>query len=218
MSQMKKLMLGCLGVTLLVGIVGGVLGYVYIVRPAREYLTALRQLGSIGELDKQVRNQDPFEPPASGELSADLVERFAGVRQSVQSALGGEFAKLEERYSALQAAVTSSGRLGLSDLVNVSRDLAQVVGEAKRAQVAALNEAGLSLAEYEWAERQMYEAAGILVSSLDFEAVQDALTSGADGVELKRSESGPVPDRNRELVEPYLDKLKEWLPLAWLGL
>ena len=215
---MKKLMLGCLGVTLLLAIVGGVLGYVYIIRPAREYVTALRQLGSLGELERQVRNQDPFEPPASGELSADLVERVAGVRQSVQSALGAEFAKLEERYAALQAATASSGRLGLRDFVSASRDLAQVVGEAKRAQVAALNEAGLSLAEYEWVERQMYEAAGILVSSLDLEAVQEALTEGADGVELKRPEPGPVPDRNRELVQPYLEKLREWLPLAWLGL
>lgn len=215
---MKKLVLGCFGVTLIVAAVGGALGYVYVVRPAREYLTALRQLASLSELETQVRNQDPFEPPASGELSADLVERFASVRRSVEAALGGELARLEERYAALEAAAASSGRLGIQDLLDASRDVAEIVGEAKRAQIAALNEAGLSLAEYEWVERQMYEAAGLLVSSLDFKAVQAALTSGADGVDLKRVEPGPVPDRNRELVEPYLDRLKAWLPLAWLGL
>jgi len=218
MSPMKKLMLGCLGVTLLLAIVGGVLGYVYVVQPAREYVTALRQFGSLGELDKQVRNQDPFEPPASGELDADLVERFAGVRQSVETTLGDEFARLQERYAALEAEATSSGQIRPGDLVEAFRDLAKTVGQAKRAQVAALNEAGLSLAEYEWVERQMYEAAGILVSSVDVEAVKEALARGADGVAWQRSEPGPVPDRNRQLVEPYLEKLQEWLPLAWLGL
>lgn len=218
MSPMKKLMLGCLGVTLLLAIVGGVLGYVYVVQPAREYIAALGQLGSLGELEKQVRNQDPFEPPASGELNADLVERFAGVRRSVETTLGDEYARLRERYARLEAEAVSSGQLRLGDLVETSRDLAKTVGEAKRAQVAALNEAGLSLAEYEWVERQMYEAAGILVSSLDVEAVKEALARGADGITLPRPTSGPVPDRNRELVEPYLEKLQEWLPLAWLGL
>lgn len=215
---MRKLLLGCFGVLLLLAIVGGVLGYVYVVRPASEYITALRQLGSLDELARQVRNQEPFEPPASGELSADLVERFARVQQSVQTTLGGEFARLQERYAAVEAAAASSGRLGLRDLFDASRDLARVVGETRRAQVAALNEAGWSLAEYEWVKRRMYEAAGLLVSSLDVEALRAALASGADGVELKRPEPGPVPDRNRALVEPYLEKLKEWLPLAWLGL
>jgi len=215
---MRKLLLGCFGVLLLVAIVGGVLGYLYVVRPAKEYIAALRQLGSLGELEELVRNQEPFEPPASGELSADLVERFARVRQNTQAALGGEFARLEKRYAELEAAATASGRLGLRDLADASRDLAGIVSKAKRAQVEALNDAGLSLAEYEWVERQVYEAAGMLVSSLDFQAVQDALAGGADAVELKRRAPGPVPERNRALVEPYLDKLEEWLPLAWLGL
>ena len=217
MSPMKKLLLGCLGVLLLAAIVGGVLGYVYIVRPAREYLAALGQIASLSELDQQVRNWKPFEPPVSGELSPELVERFAGVRQSIQAALGGQFARLAERVAGLDAAALS-GRVGVRDLVAASRDLAKAVGDAKRAQVAALNEAGLSLAEYEWVEQRMYEAAGLLVSSLDIEALQAALTSGAERVELKRPEPGPVPDRNRELVAPYLDRLKEWLPLTWIGL
>ena len=218
MSPMKKLVLGCLGVTLLVAIAGGVLGYVYIVRPAREYLVALGQLGSLSELEKQVRNQGPFEPPESGELSPELVERFARVRQSVQRSLGAQFARLAERVADLEEAATSSGRVGVRDLFAASHNLAKAVGDAKRAQVAALNEAGISLAEYEWVEQRMYEAAGMLVSSLDVEALRAALASGAERVELKRPEPGPVPDRNRELVAPYLDRLKEWLPLTWLGL
>jgi len=215
---MKKLMLGCLGVTLVVAIVGGALGYVYVIQPAREYLAALRDMGTLHELEQQVRNQDPFEPPASGELSPAMVERVAAVHRSVRDALGAEFERLAGRYGEVAAMTRTSGEVGLRDVLALYRDLARAVGEAKRAQVAALNEAGISLAEYEWIERQMYEAAGIVVRSLDLDALREAATRGAEVVELARPETPAAPERNKAIVEPYLDALRDWLPLAWFGM
>jgi len=218
MSPMKKLLLGCLGVTLLVLIVGGVLGYVYILQPARDYLAALQEMGTLRDLERQVLNQNPFEPPASGELSQAMVERVAGVHRSVRDALGAEFERLAARYADLEAMTRASGQVGARDVLALYRDLARAVGEAKRAQVAALNEAGISLAEYEWVERQMYEAAGLVVNSLDLDALREAATRGAEAVDLKRSDAPPASERNKALVEPYLDTLKQWLPLAWFGM
>jgi hypothetical protein len=215
---MKKLLLGCLGVTLVLMVVGGVLGYLYVVRPASEYLSTLREIGALRELDTQVLNRDPFEPPATGELSPEIVERFAGVKRSVQGAFGTQYKRFRERCADLEAGARSPGEIGTRELVEVYRDLSRAVGEAKRAQIRALNDAGLSLAEYRWVERQMYEAAGILVSSLDFEALPQKLAEGVQIVPGERPDLGPVPERNKQLVQPYVDTLQEWLPLAWVGM
>lgn len=217
---MKKLVLGCLGIVVVLAVAGGVLGYVYIVRPAREYLVAFQEMAAIGDLDKQISNQEAFDPPLSGELTPEMVDRFTRVQETVRDALGARFADLQSRYADLEAAAKAeAGRVSLGRVLEAYRDLVTALGDAKRAQVNALNDAGFSLAEYEWVQRQMYEAAGILVASVDLDALQQAISDRADRLEVKPSPgAGDVPDRNKALVQPYLEKLKEWLPLAWFGL
>lgn len=217
---MKKLVLGCLGILVILAVSGGVLGYVYLVRPAREYLAAFREMAAIGDLDKQISNQDAFDPPESGDLTPEMVDRFTRVQEAVRDALGARFADLESRYADLEAAAKAeAGRVSPDRVMAVYRDLAAALADAKRAQVKALNDAGFSLAEYEWVQRQMYEAAGILVASVDLDALRQAVTDRADGLEVTPSPgAGEVPEGNKALVQPYLEKLKEWLPLAWFGL
>jgi len=216
---MKKLAIGCFGVLAILAAVGAFWAYVHVVEPTREYLAALPRVAAIGELDKGIGKKGPFVPPASGEVTPEMAERFARVQQSVRDALGSRYDELERRAGELQKAVASGHTAPLAAVMDVYKDVVGAVEDGKRAQVEALNRAGFSLDEYEWVQRQMYEAAGLLVTSVDVESIRRALTSRGGRVAVKPAPApGAVPPANRAVVEPYVERLKAWLPLAWFGL
>jgi hypothetical protein len=99
-------------------------------------------------------------------------------------------------------------------------DLAGIVAEAKRIQVDALNQLGFSVAEYQWVRDQAYRAAGAAFTELDLKALWDAAQKGDFNVEPPKPQSGAgeVPEKNKALVKPYLDKIQQWIALAWMGL
>ncbi len=216
---MRKLAFGCFGVLAILAAAGAFWAYVHIVEPTREYLAAMQRTVAIGDLDRGITRKGPFVPPASGELTPAMAERFARVQQSVRDALGHRFDELARRAGDLQQAVKSGRTVPIGTVMDVYQDVMSAVEDGKRAQIEALNKAGFSLEEYEWVRRQMYEAAGLLVTSIDVESIRHALTSRDEGVRVKSSPApGEAPPKNRELVQPYVDKLKAWLPLAWFGL
>ena len=217
---MKKLVFGCLGVFVMLAVVGGILGYVYIVEPARKYLVAFQQLGQLSALDKEVRNTKAFTPPAHGELTADMVKRFAAVQDAMQAQLGGRFKQLHARYRQLSKEIEAgTRRTDARTVFNALEDLSGVLTEAKRIQVDLLNRMGFSVAEYEWVRDRVYRAAGMAVAGLDFKAIWDAAREGTFDLGTKRpADTGEVPARNKELVKPYLDKMQQWVALAWAGL
>jgi len=208
---MKKLVFGCFGVLVVLAVIGGIAAYVYVIEPAREYYLALKQVAALADLDKQVANQAAFRPPDTGELTAEAVARVADVQQAVQEALG----RRVEQLRAREAPAAERAR----HVIDAYRDLIETLYEGRRAQVEALNRLGISQEEYEWVSRQMYQAAGLLVSSIDLAALQRAMASGNLEADVRTpAPAGDVPERNRELVRPYLDRLRSRLPLAWFGL
>jgi hypothetical protein len=215
---MKKFVFGCLFVVILVAIVGGILGYVYVVEPARQYLATFRQLGSLSQYDRDVKNTAAFTPPKSGELTNRMVKRFVAVQDAMQSRLGAQLTQLDERYRKL-AKEFEGAKPDARTVFNALHDLGGVLTEAKRIQVEALNASGFSVAEYAWVRDRVYQAAGVTVAGLDFNAIWDAARKGTfDIAAPKKPEPSPVPEQNKALVKPYLDRIDRWLALAWAGL
>ena len=73
---MKKIVLGCGIVVLLLAIVGGAGMYYFVYRPAKAFVSSMAQLGEVVDLDKQVTNQQAFAAPDDGTLTAAHVQRF----------------------------------------------------------------------------------------------------------------------------------------------
>ena len=97
---MKKLAIGCV-VLLVLGMVGaGGASYVAY-RKVRSTFAGFAELGSLPELERSVRNQRRFEPPASGDPSRQQVERLLEIQQAVRARLGERADQIEHRYRRL---------------------------------------------------------------------------------------------------------------------
>ncbi len=218
---MKKVAIGCLAVLVIVLVVGGILGYIFIYRPASGYIASLRQLGEVAEIDKQVANRSPFAAPESNELTAQMVTRFAAVQEGIQQALGPRFAELKTKYDYLDRLQKEQHREpSFTEAMGALKDLVGVFVLAKRAQVDALNKAKFSLDEYSWVRSRVYTAAGLPFSQMDLAHLGDAVKQGRTDFQFEKAASDePVPAGNKELVKPLLDKLQnEWVSLAFFGL
>jgi hypothetical protein len=220
---MKKLLAGCLVIAVLGVVVLGVGAYMAYraaspyIEDARSYLQGMSQLA---ELDQRVANKSPHAPPASGELTDEQVQRFVRVQQHLRTELGQRVKDIEERYKHLRSD-NGTRDVPLTDLVNSLRDITGLVVDAKRFQVDALNTEGFSQAEYSWVRERMFQAAGVEIGSrLDLQKLQDAVRSGT-GFEAIQVDSVRLPDaplKNRELVQPFVQQMREWLPLIFFGL
>ena len=214
---MKKLAIGC-GVALLVIIVlGGALlfyGYTRFVKPMTGAITEMSQ---VADIEKEVRNTSSFTPPATNELTEEMVGRFVKVQEAMQARLGTRMDELKKRYDEIDRAIKSERRqASFGEAMTALKDLAKLVVLAKHAQVEALNQVGFSVKEYEWIRQQVYAAVGIAAASFDVKDLQRIAQQAETGRQAE--EIGEVPARNKELVGPYQKKLQEWAPLAFFGL
>jgi hypothetical protein len=217
---MKKLVLGCLVVFLLLAVAGGVLGYYFVYQPARQYLAAFRQLDRVRDLDREVTNTAAFAAPAAGELTEAMIARFARVQDVMQTRLGAKVQQLQRQYEQMSRSIESGGPKDARAVLTALRHLAGIVTEAKRIQVDALNQVGFSVAEYQWVRDQVYRAAGAGFTEIDVKRIWEAMRNGDLRVEpvQPRGGAGEVPEKNKALVQPYLDQIQQWIALGWLGL
>ncbi len=214
---MKKFAIGCAVALVLVLVVGGVLGYVFIWRPARVYIASFQQLAQIPEIERQVVNKAPFTAPSGNELTEGMVTRFVAVQEQMQQSLGPTFAELKTKYDQLDRLQKVEHRQPtFPEAMGALKDLTTIFVAAKRAQVEALNKAGFSLEEYSWIRGRVYSAAGIPMSEMDLTQLAEAAKKGQ--MEMRTAENEPVPEQNRQLVQPYVKKLQEWAPLVFFGL
>jgi hypothetical protein len=223
---MKKLLFGCLGIAVLAGILFAVGGYILyraaspVFDSARGYLQGLSKLS---ELDKNIVNQSAYAPPETGELTQSQVERFARVQDSVRKALGQRMTEIEEKYKRFKVNAENREQPSIGEVLNGLNDIAGVYTDARRFQVNALNEEKFSQAEYSWVRDRVFQAAGKeVVNQVDLKKIEDAVRNNT-GVSVDTSRAptvplAPVPEKNRELVKPYLDQMDSWIPLAFFGL
>ena len=222
---MGKILGGCLVVIVVAVIALAVAGY-YGYRAARpmidsasNYVERAREIARLGD---QVADKKPFVPPKNQELTAQQVDRFVAVQTRVRSELNTRWSEVESKSGEIRRKTEGGqGELSFSELTAVFSDIASIYTEGRRAQVNALNVQQFSDGEYAWVRRRVYEAAGIeLVGGLDMSAIEELAREGAQktGVSLPDMPSPDIPDANIRLVKPHLAKLKEWLPMAFLGL
>jgi hypothetical protein len=219
-TTVKKLAIGCGVVLLVTGIAASIAAY-YVYRQVSTTFTQFAELASVPDLERDVRNREPFVPPASEILSDAQIEKLVGVQAAVRQRLGARMSEFEAKYRTLAQKETAS----LSDLPAVLQaysDLASTWIEAKRGQVEALNAAGLSLDEYRWIREQAYKALGMAFVDLDLgRLIEDAksgiTTSEAHG-QLKGALEPAGPETNRERIRKFRKLLEENLALASFGL
>lgn len=215
---MKKLAIGCLVVAAIAGaaVIGG--GY-YVYRQARSAYSQFAELARVPDLDREIRVKDAFVPPASEELTSSQVDRLMRVQTTILNRLGERAAEFERKYEAL-AKKDNATMLDAPALLNAYRDLAAGWMDAKRAQVDALNEVGLSLDEYRWIRHEAYRALGVAYVDLDIGKLATDIKEG------RSTQPGQVlgsigpsgPDVNRKLIEPIRKQLEKNIALASFGL
>jgi cytochrome c556 len=215
---MKKLAIGCAVVIVLCMIGFGAVAY-YVYYKAHQVMESARQFAQITELDKNVTNRASFASPASGELTDDQVRRFASVQEYMRAKLGQRIQELSAKQDAIQRLQREEHRdANISEVLGAVRDLAGLMLDAKNAQVDALNASHFSLQEYNWVRTQVYTAGGMAAAQVNWDNIQDLMkkngSSDADIEQLKTE----VPEKNRTLVKPYVEKMKDWMPFAFFGL
>jgi hypothetical protein len=213
---MKKIAIGCVVLLLVLG-AAGTAGSYLLYRRVGSTVSSYAELGKVPALNASVRNQEPFTPPASGEPSARQVERLLAVQQAVRTR-GGEWADEFERTYRKLLTKANATAADAPAILAAYRDLAGGYMEVKRAQVDALNAAGLSLAEYRWIRSQVYSTLGMPL--MDVEALVSDVRSGraprvpAAAVPLEPTGSPEL----RKRLEPHRKALERYAPLAFFGM
>jgi len=221
---MKKILAGCL-VVLVVAIVGFGVAAFYAYRMAQPmfesagtYMDRAREMTRLGD---SVANKSPYAPPATGELTPTQVDRFLAVQARVRDELGGRWKEIETKSAEIRQKTENKRELSFTEVTGVFSDLANIYIEGRRAQVNALNIHKFSDDEYAWVRRRIYESAGLqLVDGIDMSAVEGWTRddAGKTSVQIPDLPRPQVPETNIRLVKPHVAKLKEWLPMAVLGL
>lgn len=216
---MKKVALGCGLVLLVTGIAASIAGY-YVFRQVSSTVSQLAELSQLPELERTVRNQSPYSPPASGEFTESQIEKLLRVQSDVRQRIGVRMQEFESRYQAL----TDKADADLTDapaLLRAYGDLAATWLDAKRAQVEALNATGLSIEEYRWVRNQAYSALGQAFVDFDIGRLVDqarrGVTSDSAG-QLKGALEPTGPESNRQHAGKHKKALTENVALASFGL
>ena len=216
---MKKLAIGCAILFVVAGaaIVGvGYYGYLKV----RSTVSQFAELAQAHDIERGVKVQTPFVIPATGELTQVQVDKLMKVTSRVRERLNQDMADFERTYKAL-AQKKEATAADLPALMSAYRDLAKDWLNAKRAQVDALNEAGLSLEEYRWIRSTAYGALDIPFMDVDFGRIAEQVKNHVEvnpNVLVGGAFAGKGPASNLKLVEKYRKQLEDYVPLASFGL
>ncbi len=217
---MKKLAIGCGIVVLVLGVLAVGVGY-YGYLKVRGTVQQFAELAKVPDIERQITVKTSYTPPASGELTASQVDRLMEVQKRVHDRLGENFAKFQQTYKSL-ADKKEATAADLPALISAYRDLAAMWLDAKRTQVDALNEAGLSLGEYKWIRSSAYQAIGAPYLDVDFARIAADAKAGVQQASMPGSFEGAFrgtpPAINVKLVEKFKKQLEDNLALASFGL
>lgn len=216
---MKKVAIGCLVVFVVVGVALAGIGY-YGYLKVKDTVSQLAELQKVPEIERGIRVKTPFTVPASRELTPTQVDRFMTVTTKVRERLGQDMVAFERNYKTL-AAKKDFTAADMPALLSAYRDMATGWLNAKRAQVDALNEVGLSLEEYRWIRSEAYRALGVPFIDVDFARIAEQAKNGGQQdapVLVGGAFAGPGPASNLKLVERYRKQLEDYVPLASFGL
>ncbi|MCC5866656.1 MAG: hypothetical protein JJU31_16160 [Wenzhouxiangella sp.] len=204
---MPKILAGCLAVLFVLAVAGGLTAYFMFVKPAYDFATGVAGFATEYQELNQSVEQRGFQQPADGQITPDQFQRFLMAQRQMRSGMAGRLDELEEKWRETQAELDRRGREpSITELVTAYRDLGDLLLEAKRQQVSALNRYRFSLEEYVWVRNSVYRALGEEVAVAAF---------GEQGhPELQRQ----VSDEILALVADHREEIMEGYALAWFGL
>jgi hypothetical protein len=220
---MKKLAIGC-GVVVLLLAIAGAVGVYYVAHRFGATVRQFATLGSIPDIERQVQDTRPYEPPASGELTEGQLGKLIAVQTSIKQKLGTRFEALNRKYRALSESLEhrDANVTDTPALLSAYSDLAATYLDAKRWQVEALNAQRLSLAEYRWIRKQAYGAIGLPVMDFDLARiisdVKAGRTSSLNEMQVNMVVGPTGPEANQALVQSQHKALEDNVALAFLGL
>ena len=220
---MKKLAIGC-GAVILLAAVAGAIGVYYIAHRVGSTVAQFAALASVPEIERQIQNTRPYEPPASGEITDAQLTQLLAVQAVIKQKLGARFEAFDGKYRSLSESLKhrDANVMDAPALLSAYSDLAATYLDAKRWQVEALNVRHLSMAEYRWIRKQAYAAIGLPVMDVDLARIIDDAKAGRTTA-LKEMPMNMVggpsgPEQNRKLVEPHHKVLEDNVALAFLSL
>jgi hypothetical protein len=222
---MSKLAIGCAGL-LVVGVAGAAGASYFAYRKVSSVVAPISEVASVAGIERSIRKQGPYSPPASGEPSPAQIRQLVEIQQAVRARLGTRADEFYHRYrryfepvDGKTAAVGGSVDSALMGL-RMSLDLARIYVDGKRAQAEALNRAGSSLEEYRWTRSRAYAALGVPVLTVDISGIVADVTEGRQPA-LPAYPLAEVPAGSpavRTTVEPHRKLLEENVGLAFFDL
>jgi hypothetical protein len=213
---MKKVAIGCLVALVLGAVLVGIGGY-WAYNKTKGMVASFSQLQEIPKIEAQVQNKASFTAPGNGELTEDQVTRFIAVQKAIRDQLGARVQELDAKYDALSKKHGSDASIG--EGLGALKDLGSLIVEAKKVQVEALNAQHFSLAEYEWARGAAYQAAGVPLSVNFQQIIKDAQAGQLPtGDSVTEAVTGDVPEKNKALIAPHAEALRQSAGLAFFGL
>ena len=214
---MKKVLIGCAGVAVVLMIAVGIGGY-FVFNAARGYIEGFVELAErVPELNAQVVDQSAYAAPADAGLSADQIERYMGVQQTMTEALGARYRTMEAQYAEWDEMRKGGREPGLREIMQAWQDMLALIIDAKQAQVQGLNEQDFSLAEYHWVREQVLLSLGhgFIQWNVD-ELVQNPGEVGETAP--ARLPPPEVLEENRALLQAHEETMEQWLALSFFGL
>lgn len=203
---MGKFLVGCLVVFALLVVGGGTAGYLFFIKPGLEYASEFARMGEEFEaLNDDIVNTGDFSPPNDATVGEAQFRRFLAAQRQMRTRLEGRLEELDAKYEAMKSE-SGQQEMGIKDMIDAHKDLLDLILEAKRAQVEALNAQGFSLAEYAWVRNCVYRAIGqsVAVAAMA-ETSPDTMPAEIDTATV-------------EMVTPHREELMEMHALAWFGL
>lgn len=205
---MPKILLGCLIVLALVVVGGGTIGYFMVFKPAYEFASDVGTFSTeFSELNEQIAREPRYQPPLEGMLSASQFQRFLAAQRDMLTGMEGRLSELKSQWEEMQAQIDRQERdVNILEMVTAYRDLADLVLEAKRQQVEALQAHDFSLEEYLYVRNTVYRALGEDIAVASF------------GQQGNPPMARQLPDEVLAMVRPHREELMEGYVLAWFGL
>ncbi len=205
---MPKVLVGCLVFVLVIAVGGAGLAYFKFVKPFTDTAVGVARFAQeYQELNDQLRDTSRYTPPANNQMTEVQFQRFLGANTAMRNQLSHRLNELEQKYQELDNQMRRADRdPSMRELMEGYRDMIDLMLEAKRAQVTALNQYNFSLEEYIWVRNHVYLALGQSVGVVDL---------GDSQMEHHRHH---VTEEAAAWVEEHRDALMETYVLAWFGL
>lgn len=205
---MPKFLAGCLIVIVVLVGAGGTAGYFFFIKPAYEFVTDVEGfVREYAELNEQIDRTERYQPPGDGSISAEQFQRYLVAQRDMRDTMEGRMNELKETLESMQEDIRREGRdASITELATAYRGLGELLLEAKRAQVEALNRYNFSLHEYMYVRNQTYRALG------------QEVAVAAYGDTAMQTRTWQVPDEVVEMVAPHREELMEGYAFAWFGM